>query len=405
MASPSNSNKPHEGVPARSGGAALRVLLLTVGLGLLGLAAAQRLVDPLALWGTPPVDGLSAHKPALRDHERLSKPHRLARASVEVVLVGSSRVHAGLPARWGGVPEEQVYSAALDGVHVPELEAWLRFLRERPAGPPPVVALGVDLFQVSARARAPRPGFSQERLDILAAGGPRARWLGFTEGVLGATAVVALVRTVAAGLSGRSSPTSLRGADLTAREPLGPEGWARAWATEHLHTYGGFRHSARDQDRLIQAILDLQRAGSRTVLFLPPVHPDLLLSLELQGLGPVLDGLKRDLAQAGPVWDFARVHAHTADRRRFVDPGHVGPALGDAVVAVLSGERSSLAPGYPARLTGDAVEAALAEDAARRRALVAERSEAAALLSQHDTAESLAAALLQHHLGGGRQSR
>lgn len=393
----------HEELPAGSGGAALRTLLATVGLGLLALAGAQLAVDPLALWGSPPVAGLSAHKPALADHERLFKPHRIAKLPLEVALVGSSRVHSGLPARWGGVAEERVYNAALDGVHVPELEAWLRFVRERPAGPPTVVALGVDLFQVSARARAPRPGFSQDRLDILAAGGVRARWLGFTEGVLGAPAVVALGRTVAAGLGGASAPSSLRGTDLSAQQPLDTAGWARAWATEHVHTYGAFRHSRRDQDRLVQAILDLQQAGSRTVLFLPPVHQDLLLSLELQGLGPVLDELKRALVVAGPVWDFARVHPHTADRSAFVDPGHMGPELGDAVVAVLSGERSSLAPGYPARLSGDSLEAACAEDAAARRALVEARADDAALLDQHDTVEALAEALLRGHLDVARE--
>jgi len=282
--------------------------------GLLAWVGLQLAVDPYGVWGTPPLACCTTRKVAQLDTERLFKPYQLTRQPARVVWLGSSRVHTGFAATWPGVPDQQVYNLALDGLHVPELVAMVDFLLARPETTPEVLVLGVDLFMVSRRARAPRRGFSQARLDTLAQRPVQGWWLQFKETVLARQAVVASIRTL---LAGAGPPVSVRGHDVGTVHPA----WEDALAIEDTTTYAGFSLSQHDLDSLVGAVHRLRENGVEVVVFTPPIHDDLQALVDKHGLTDIQHILRQTLSIPAPLPEL------TADRSAFSDPGHIKPGV------------------------------------------------------------------------------
>lgn len=295
--------------------------------GLLGIGLMQLVVDPYGVWGTPWLDCCTTHKLVQADTERLFKPYRIARRPARVVWLGSSRVHSGFEASWPGYDNNDVYNMALDGLHVPELTRVVDFLLARPETTPEVVVLGVDLFMVSRRARAPRRGFSQLRLDTLATA--PGWWLQVEETVLAMEAVKASIRTLAAG---PGEPVSVRGHH---RSPH-LQTWEAALELEHTTTYAGFDLSQHDLRALLATIRRLRDNGVEVVVFVPPIHQDQLDLIALHGLRPHLDSFRSALSETGPVVDFTLDAQLTSDRSAFSDPGHLLPEVGRRLTAQLA---------------------------------------------------------------------
>jgi len=356
-----------------------RWLLGSLAVGLFALVALQLGVDPYGVWGTPVAPCCTATKVAQAATERMFKPYQVADTTPEVVFLGSSSIHMALPATWPGVADDRVYNLALDGMHVPELEGMVDFLLARSETTPETVVLVADLFWLSARARAPRPGFSVDRLDALAAGGPTAWWWRVRETVLAREAVGASLRTPVASVRAEGQPMSIRGQAQLVNPRSARAGWAWAWAVDHLRTYGGFRRSTRDLDRLVELVGRLRAAEVDVVVALAPVHPDLRLTMHLHGLDDDLADLRAALVSTGPVWDFT---GGPLERSDWLDPGHVHPRLGAAMVAVLSGQAGEVTDGWPVQLV-DATAARWDVDAVVERA-AAEPELVAALMGADD---------------------
>ena len=88
---------------------------------LLGFAAVvigvNLLVDPYDVFGTPRIAGISALKPAAKNHAMLAKTYQVARAHPVTVLIGSSSVHIGIDASDPAWPEAMrpVYNYGIPG--------------------------------------------------------------------------------------------------------------------------------------------------------------------------------------------------------------------------------------------------------------------------------------------------
>jgi hypothetical protein len=362
-------------------GAYQRILLSTVGAGLLGVVAVNAWVDPLAALDGPRVRGWNAEKTeAIGMGTRPDKSVRIAVEPFDTLVFGSSRVQLAIdpddPA-FGGRP---AFNAGLGATNLAELVPVVDYAlaRQRPRR----VLVGLDLLMASSR-REPGAGFAA---SAFSGRHPAAVWL---RRVASWDVLRASLATVRANRAGESA---LYAANGFVRGPADAslEDWDYAAQFEtslrtfalNPETYACFRYDAERVARLADALDALRRSDARVFLFFDPMHARHLELLETLGLGPDLERMKREVvdlvaAEAArsraapfPVWDFSGPHPYTTEpvppaggeMRWWWESSHATPALGSRMVARMLGEdaRDAEDEGFGVRLAPEGLDAHLA---------------------------------------------
>jgi hypothetical protein len=358
-----------------------RILLSTVGAGLLAVVAVNAWVDPLAALDGPRVEGWNAEKTeALRMGTRPDKSVRIAVERFDTLVLGSSRVQLAIDPNDPAFAGDAVFNVGLGATNLAELVPVVDYAlaRQRPAR----VLIGLDLLMASGR-REPGASF---QASAFAGRHPAAVWL---RRMASWDVLRASLSTVRAN---RAGARALYTHDGFVRGPADAslESWDHAAQFEaslrtfalNPETYACFRYDGERVARLAETLDALRRSGAEAVLFFNPMHARHLELVETLRLRPELERMKRDVvdvvaaeaARSGalpfPVWDFTGPHPYTTEpvppaggaMRWWWESSHAKPALGGRMLARMLGGPAADegAEAFGARLSPEALDAHLA---------------------------------------------
>jgi len=372
-------------------------------------------IDPYLLFNMPRVRWFNDRKPGFEHQERLMKAYEVVRAAPNGLILGTSRVAIGLDpahAAWPAKARPVYNLGVVDADPFTSFRYLQHVLAHRDVA---VVVLGLDFedFLVGQRRdpSAPLPYESYLSVDRDGRPAPDRRWhylRDLTESTLSLEALADSVATVRASMRGETL-------DVTASGTLSEAGFRREMAElgapvlftrrdldyfrrYHGRTFPESNAGQADAPALVdlRAIIELCRArGIQLELFAQPVHADLLETLDLLGAWSAYEAWKRELVEvshsgasgvdpAVRVWDFGGYDQFSAEPfpestelsarlRWFWEPTYYTRALGNIILTRIFGGRDT---GYGVVLTGDTIEARLADVRERRNAYRASHPEA-----------------------------
>lgn len=352
----------------------LRSFALALVAFLVATAALTTLVDPYDYWGMPRVAGLNARRPSANTHLDAVKARQYARGPRwRTVVAGNSRVQVGFdPAsRAWPATARPVYNYGLAGRTVPDL---VRALDAATAlRPPATLIVGIDLidFRIDeAKWRAFRPAPDPPPPGL------SARATELAEVSLSLTAAADALGALAVQRAADGGDISPAGYNALAeyRRLVRTEGHAALFEQRNRENYRNYRDGPQRVlwpgpggsaawmalDRLAATC---RARGVRLIVFTYPYHSDILASVARAGLLPGLLDLRVALAGWGarrgvPVWDFTRVSPittepvpppgdRTTNMAWYWEAGHFKPALGDRMIAAMTGSAVDGAIGAP----------------------------------------------------------
>ena len=354
------------------------------------IAGFNALVDPYLLFNGARIRGFNDRKPSVETQERLMKAYEVTRAAPKSLILGTSRVDMGLDTNYAAWPANArpIYNLGLAAANP---YTSLRYLQHAAADRKlELVVLGLD-FEYFLTAASEDRGAGTEfesRLAVNADGAPnsgrglqRARDL--FEGTLTLDALLDSAATVLANRQ-EDSANLARSGDLSEaglRSEAMQLGSYSLFAQRDLRNIRFYSGKIRDDRAMadIRAIVALCKArGTRLVLFINPVHADMLETFDLLGFWSGFEDWKRQLATviaaaAGPqdrglieLWDFSGYDAYSgesvpaagrAQLKWFWEPSHYTKALGDTILDRIFGGSEN---GYGELLTPASVESRLA---------------------------------------------
>lgn len=385
---------------------AARYLVFVLGasagtLALLGMA--NWLIDPFGIhrpeqaWaGVPPEQW------PLNQYARVHKPIRLAQVRPQTVIFGTSRAGIGLPAEDAG---DEAYNMAVSGAGPGEIRRVL--LHARSIGGYRRIVMTLD-FPIALEAP------DDQLADALMRTGVSGWRENLRVGIFGPLTLLLSHKTMQAACCG------LQGSEARRLSRIGPSGreWPldkesrraelgdplRYWREQEV-PYARLWQQTRDlapasrralQERYgrelnaLMAALESEPAVVQTVLL--PVHPWHLLVMRAGGAWVEYSRWLLELVRTNPrivVLDYglascAWTEAMTDSERWFVDPSHLSPEFGRAILTDLAGGRPPDCLGEPTKLHPSGVaehlariERRLDDYAASRPALYAAASELA----------------------------
>ncbi len=279
---------------------------------LIALAGFNRLVDPEGVFNRPSIDVVNRVKP-LAKGDRVAKAAEIARGGYTALLAGSSRVMVGLDPGDPALAGYRAYNLGLSETSMLEQAEVMDFALDH--NDPDLVVWGLDFLMFSDRR-----GYSQDFADSQFAGQRfavvAARYL------LSMDTTIASVRTLGHNLAGADAPdaawVNAGGLRLTAFSGIPPRTLFRKVLAQGFLVgpalYLRYRYSPERLRLLEREVAALARAGTRTVLFVPPVHARQLEAIRVMGLWDVYEGWLADLAAIGDrytdndqvtVWNFS----------------------------------------------------------------------------------------------------
>ena len=327
------------------------------------------MVDPYRMLGW------NSLKPAAIGNERLLKAYEAVHVTPNSLLLGSSRIDFGLNARhptWP-TPLRPVYNLGMLGAG-PYLS--YRYLQHVLSGRPvKLIVMGLDFdsfLALPGDVTSVEPEVDS-RLKVRSDGSSNSpRAYAFARDILRSLSLDELVdsvTTVAANVNDDSSDyvsgswvfnrrglreISARGATLT---------FAVDDLLESAAIIQNFPHvGARLDPRVMRELSDIlnlcDSRGTRVILFINPVHADLLEIWDSAGLWPRFEDWKRQLtaltheySQAHvrsqiSLWDFSGYHSYATEAVRstsrqldgYFDPSHYTWAVGDIIIRQILGQ-------------------------------------------------------------------
>ncbi|WP_428485654.1 hypothetical protein [Rhodopila sp.] len=380
---------------------------------LLGLAALvigiNLLVDPYEVFGTPRIAGISAYKPAAKNHSMLAKTYQIARVHPVTVLIGSSSTHIGIDAADPAWPlaMRPVYNYGIPGGYATSTS--LSTLREAIAlggVRNAIVFLDFQNFFVPEQPAPQQPATSQgeddRRFHWLAndARNPNREAQVADDMFLSLATMGALTDSVTTVISQRN-PTLLNLApdgssteadfinaarndgmhDLFAQKDAFEAARARGLAQVMARWHGPLPNLGIVVDMMALA----QTHDVKLTLVITPHHADALELYWRNGLWPRVEQLKTELAALAAskgrnvvLWDFMDYSRFSTeavppqgDRRTpmrwFWEPTHFKKQLGRIMIGRVIGAG---APDFGAVLTPETVAARNDAVRAQRQALV-----------------------------------
>jgi hypothetical protein len=329
------------------------VVLLGVG----GLYAFQLIVDPFDVWGGPVTAGFNNFKSVQDKNERLFKIYQYERMEPEVVFFGSSRVNYCTPAEWPGVPDDKVYNLGINAAHIPEEKYFFEYALE--THQPRIAALGLDLLQFSAVYNKPHEGFSEERLQAVAASPLSAFFYKTRETVLSFDAIGLSFDVIEASEQKPDDVYHVRGWDTQRlkREFPSPRWKFRQQLYRyHTRTYRKFRQAKQNYRQFGEMVRFAKELGVEVVLYIHPVHADFLTSYDVNGKWRESERFKRRMVAHGPVWDFNYVNDISRDRSNYQDPSHFKADVARKIIEVLAKDAPIEGLDFGVRLTEDNID-------------------------------------------------
>jgi hypothetical protein len=367
-----------------------RVFAACVLTGLAMVAALNLLVDPLGAYPRVSLKAIAPYRSQLMS--RSAKAEMLFRHRCDVLLLGSSRVQAGIPVNHPAYGTSNVLNLGLAGTSLPEIAGVLEFAlcHQRPKR----VLLGADFFLFSD-VRGAGSDFENSRFN------PELQPFDYHfKNVLGSQTAGDSWLLLRQWLRHETRPESGRGflSKSLRRGASQRESFARSirrFLTEP-EVYGAYHYSQARLDVLRQIVRQCREAQVELLVFIPPVHALELETVRAAGLWPTLERWKTDLARIlaeegasdrVPFWDFTGfanalgedvpAAGDTTTRMRWhFEQSHVTPALGQLVLDRLLSRESPGTEwaGFGEKLTTNNVAAHLARLRGERDAYAASHS-------------------------------
>lgn len=367
-------------------------LVAGISLGILGLF--NIVIDPYRsfnLINSPALDACKSSRGG-----RIAKAEQLRRGPWDVVILGNSRVDAGMdPANpaWGGA---RVFNCGLTGLNFIEEAKVFEFLEK--VTHPRTIILCMDFFHFQDGAGvAEEFNFSRFNLDRSAA----AHYLDALWGVTPTWHSILTLHNYFGSQTRDYSDLGLRLRPMAAPGECGRkafEGYV-AHAAETWRRQGPWSKNTRCMQRFGETLRLAAHNHTRVIVVMLPVHAlDLeMIRCQLGSGGPIedwkrgitktADAVRRDLPQAPdvPIWDFSGYRGYTADpvppkgdprpMTWYWEPSHFRTELGDLIIDRIL-ERSG-PPGcdinaFGARIDSSNIEAHLSALRADREKFVIE---------------------------------
>jgi hypothetical protein len=360
-----------------------RSFLLTWIVSLAGLAilvgSVNLLVDPYEVFGAPRIAGISALKPAAKNHAMLAKTYQVARVHPATVLIGSSPTHIGIDAFGPQWPPAMrpVYNYGIPGGYATSTSS--RTLQEAVnAGgvKNAVVFLDFQNFFVPEQ-HGPDLGEDDRRYHTMSDGSPNPHRpeqvrsdMFLSLATMGAlidslTTVVSQGKPNALNLTadGSSTEADFKSAarldgmhDLFAQK----DDYELERATRLTKVITGWSGPLPNLDIIASIIAYARSHDVRLTLVISPHHADAMEIYWRLGLWPRLEQLKTELAAMAAtkdgtvtLWDFMDYSSFTTegvpavgDRQRptcwFWEPTHYKKQLGEVMIGRMLGADASV---------------------------------------------------------------
>ena len=359
----------------------------------LAIGAINVVVDPYHVFCMPLLEGFNAHKGQGADQVWLYKAYDANRIEAKTILLGSSRVEAGLNSYSSAWPADMrpVYNLGIAGATP---YAQFRYLQHWMSNhTPETVVIGVDFefFLNMLESQHGASGVFESRLAVNSDGthntsAERQHLLDFAQFVLSYDSLSASVATVIGNVEGDTSDTA--GGNfpeenlMEERRKAGTLPFMEWYDVINVRRYYGGLNKFAMAD--VQAILDLcESRGTRAIVYIHPMPADTLEVIDLLGYWPVFEEWKRELLKLADqyphrdtgskviLWDFSDYDAYSTEPVRpgrsflhwFWESWHYSRALGDLIIERIF-ERSSVP--FGTALTEDAIEFHFAEVRARK---------------------------------------
>lgn len=322
-------------------------------------------VDPYSLLAIPRIDGFNARKPAVHTQIRLMKAYDVLRAAPAAVVLGSSRVEIGVDTRNSQplLNSRPVYNLGLGGAGPYVAYRYLQHVSSRRS--PDLVMLGLDFEYFLKLAEVEGTAEPEEFEAYLAItrhgkGNADRRWRHTVSLDALSDSAVTLITNI------RDAPAW----DLAVagnhdfefvRNYFARTGSSQYFRWIDIVALRYYIDTKLRRDPLVmkdvEAILTLcESQGTSVVLFINPLHADMLEMFDLAGLWPAFEDWKRDLVKLAatrattdgasgiPLWDFSGYHSYATESvptegllRWFWDPSHFRPELGDLMLRRMLG--------------------------------------------------------------------
>jgi hypothetical protein len=317
----------------------LRLMLVCLAGLLTAVATVNWIVNPYGAWRPTLIDPAHRVSGAARGEagERVTTAYRLRADRPATVLVGSSRVVAGMYIERG--TRDGVLNAGLSGVSLAEIGA---ILRQAAANPRlKRVVWGVDFYTFDDRFA----GFPHPETRVRLEG---AEWqvaaMRIKETLLSLGALGDSLKVVRKAARGRREgpftapvpwPEDVIRARLAhpGRPGLAAAGDAalKAQLANWVANYTGYRLSESLRTGFVRAVEATRRAGVEVVLFVPPLSRCELEVVDRTSWD-AFQAWKRQLLDAGPYWDFSGFGKLDRSDRFFLDVAHFWPAVGHTML-------------------------------------------------------------------------
>ena len=356
-------------------------------------------VDPYSVFGSPRIPRFNANKPDFVEQLRLTHVYAVARRKPGCILLGTSRTGRGLDPDHPALRQLDCYNMALPSVSLYEMRRYFQHAQTARR-----VILALD-FRVFTTPTDTTGAFSEARLEADAEGRPQfnlfsAKLPDLAGALLSLTALQSSVKTV-------------RQQDWTT-DTLGSDGYwlkltdrydhRRAFAALTRDSIAHFAELRNDDAMFANSSQELRAllrtayaSGAEVSLLISPSHAWHWQTLEMSGLWPRFEGIKRNLVQvnaeessragrsAFAIWDFSGAYGPSAEAvpkssgakmRWYWESVHYKRELGELMVdRILRNVRSTEWPDFGVELSMESIEAHLAALRSAQRAYAAEHPE------------------------------
>jgi hypothetical protein len=329
----------------------LRTFILIAAIGLLGVGAFNVIVDPhktFALLNTPRLD---AHKTARGG--RIAKAEQLTRTDWDTVVLGNSRVDAGIDPANPAWQSRRVFNCGLSGLNFIEEAKVFEFLET--VTKPKTIILCIDFFHFQD-GEPIADEFNYSRFNL-----KRSLTTHYLDALWGATSTWHSVLSLGNYRKHRApeySDLGLRIKPMAPAHQSGREAFDRyvPHAVQTWRLQGTWSGDTRSLSRFADVLRMANDHQTKLIVVILPVHA---LDLEMvrcqmggttaienwkRGLVAAIAACQRDQRQPPiPLWDFTGYRGYTADpvppkddphpMTWYWEPSHFRKELGDLLIA------------------------------------------------------------------------
>ncbi len=336
---------------ARSSRKFLKDIAITAAVFLSILAAFNLIIDPYGVFNLVQSPRLQNAK--VGQGGRIAKAEQIRRHPWDTILLGNSRVDAGLDPTNPAFGKTRVYNCGLSGLGFIEQAKIFEAIEQ--TSHPAAVILCIDFFHFQDNA-AISDEFAHSRFDL-----DRSSIGHYLESLWGATPTWHAWQTWSNYRAHRPADYSDLGLRTKPMAPPGQSGSAAfeayvAHAADTWHRQGAYSGHVKCLEALSRVLQSAARNNTRLTVVIMPVHAlDLEMArCQLGSIAPIEDlkrGLVRTLADfrrqnpTGPIvplWDFTGYRGYTADpippkndpgpMRWYWEPSHFRKELGDLLI-------------------------------------------------------------------------